>query len=345
MVLSAMLLLFAAAPALVYAQEPDKTDVQPETASAQITEQETKDEELIKEVLTALADPEYETLYSALQGGAVITRGMVGENSRILQKLLVELGCDITVDSSAGPGTFGALNQVRSSFGMADTEKVDAAVLTELLPLLLLARDTDGAYTELLQSYYEEGGTGEEGSRYLYLQGCAYYMTEKYYHAMEAFQESGYSDYEERAAACEQPWPSDGELWHNTDVSGSEMNLVFDVYSDNKAKARCFEVYTQDGTKAAVLFLTGSGKVSTWLPGGSYRIKDAAGDVWYGLQDIFGRNGRYEYMSFHEFEEDEYLTRLDAGYEWTITVNAEQGNPEAAGVGSIDTDWDTWIGN
>ncbi|MBQ9031765.1 MAG: hypothetical protein IJ106_09990 [Parasporobacterium sp.] len=47
-------------------------------------------------------------------------------------------------------------------------------------------------------------------------------------------------------------------------------------------------------------------------------------------------------MSFDEFEEDEYLTWLGAGYEWTITINVTEANPDATGVGSVYSDWDSW---
>lgn len=295
-------------------------------------------EGFLNEVLAALSDPEYESALTALQGGEVITQGMVGENSRILQKMLVEFGCEIDVDSSAGPGTFGALNQVRSAFGLAQADQVDGAVFAEMLLLLLVARDTDGQFESLVNRYY---GEGDSASLYRYLQGCAQYVAGNYYRAKEAFEESQYKDYQARAEACVQPWPGNGELWHNSSVYGSDMHLTFQVNSYDESEGMCFEVYTEDGTKAAVLFLTGSGSVTTMLPGGNYRIKDATGTTWYGLNDAFGRYGSYEYMSFYEFE-DEYLTALDSGYEWTITVNVTEGNPDAAGVGSVNTDWDTW---
>lgn len=331
LVLGSALLITVSFPAQIYAEGAESK------ASVSSASLQTHD---IKEVLTALADPEYDALYSALERGETITQGKVGENSRILQKMLVEFGCDIAIDSSAGPGTFGALNQVRNAFGLANVNLVDTTVAAEMFPLLLIARDTDGTYADLLQSYFEEDE--KEGSHYLYLKGCADFAAGRYYHAMEAFQESGYKDFEERAAACEQPLSSNGELWHNSSISGSDMLLEFEVNSYDESEAMCFEVYTEDGTKAAVLFLTGSGTVSTWLPGGNYRIKDATGKTWYGPDDAFGRQGSYEFMRFYEFDEDEYLTRLDAGYEWTITINVAEGNPDATGVESVDTDWDTW---
>lgn len=48
----------------------------------------------------------------------------------------------------------------------------------------------------------------------------------------------------------------------------------------------------------------------------------------------------YEYMRFDEIDGDEYLTELTSGYEWTISLNVS--NATGTGVGSVDTDWDSW---
>ena len=44
-----------------------------------------------------------------------------------------------------------------------------------------------------------------------------------------------------------------------------------------------------------------------------------------------------------EYEEDEYLTSLDAGYTWTITVNVETAPEDEPGVLSVSSDWENWI--
>ena len=55
---------------------------------------------------------------------------------------------------------------------------------------------------------------------------------------------------------------------------------------------------------------------------------------------MFGREGRYEYMVFEEIEGDDYLTDLEAGYEWTITINVTEST-EGTGVGSEEVDWES----
>ena len=72
------------------------------------------------------------------------------------------------------------------------------------------------------------------------------------------------------------------------------------------------------------------------------RIREAGGTAWYGPRDLFGRDGKYETMVFNEFEEDDYLTELSAGYEWFININPVEETPDSADVGSVNNDWETW---
>ena len=116
------------------------------------------------------------------------------------------------------------------------------------------------------------------------------------------------------------------------------------INSYDESIGRYFKVFAEDGTLAACLFITGSGTVSTSLPGGIYKIMDATGDTWYGTSEAFGPDGYYEYMVFDEVEGDRYLTILDAGYEWTISVNVTE-NTGGTGVGSESFDWDSWTAN
>ena len=292
----------------------------------------------LADVMAALDDPEYEQVLGALRNGETITRDTENANMDVLRKMLTGFGYENDADLRTGAGVFEALNRVRKAFGLPATDQVDAAAFSKLLPLLLLARDTSGTYGELLRGHYEAGEHTE--GRYRYLQGCAYYAAGRYYRAKEAFMESTYGDYEARAAACVQAWPENGELWHNSSVTGNDMLLEFTVNAYDESEGQYYEVYTEDGTRASVLFQKGSGTVSVYLPGGRYRIRDATGTAWYGMKDVFGREGHYEYMRFNEIEGDEYLTELTTGYVWTISIHT--GNETGTNVGSVDTDWDSW---
>ena len=162
----------------------------------------------------------------------------------------------------------------------------------------------------------------------------------KYFSAKEAFESSGYGDWEERAAACVQPMPETGEIWHNENMKSDQMRLDFDVNEIDENVGRYIAVYTEDKELVETLFVKGSGTVETWLPGGNYYVKDASGTAWYGETELFGRDGEYETMVFDEVEGDRYLTVLEEGYAWAITINA--ATDEGQGVGSELNEWGSW---
>ena len=290
------------------------------------------------EILACFNNETYTNTLTSLLEGNVINYSDSSDNAAGLQQVLVDLGCQISVDRQAGPGTFAALNSILTNFGMEETNTVDAEIYWQLLALQLMNTDAETA-DEILPRYYD---TDETGDQYKYLQATTLFVQEKYYRALEAYEESQYGNWEEKAALCQQPWPEDGELWHNSDYDSQEMSLSFVVNSYDNEEGQCFDVYTADGDLVSVLFLTGNGRVKTWLPGGVYRIKNAAGTQWYGITDAFGRDGYYEFMEFYEDESDSYLTWLDAGYEWTITLNVSDAIPEKTNVGTTYSDWENW---
>ena len=297
------------------------------------------EDDKISYVLNALANQNYIDTFTALQSGETIVDGSYSMAAAGLQQTLVDLGCNIDVDGKAGPLTFSALNKVLSFFGMENAEEVDAELYAWLLSICLIAADADTA-RELLYDDY----ASESGSRFDYFRGCTLYAQEYYYQALEAFLASEYGDYKERAEQCVQEWPQNGEIWHNSDYYSKDMYLIFTVNSYDESEGMFFEVYTDSGILVSSLFQTGSGTVYTSLPGGLYRIKDASGKTWYGPGDAFGREGSYEFMSFYEIEDDPYLTYLESGYEWTITVNVTSSTAEGTGVGSVSSDWESWVG-
>ena len=336
-----------AAPEDAVPEEAPAEGMTPEEAAAAAEEAAKAAEEAAKaealaekaaEVLAYLDNETYTDTMTSLMDGSVINYGDYSYDAAGLQQILVDLGCPISVDGNAGPGTFTALNTILTSLGIEETYTADAEIYWQLLALQLMNTDTEAA-DEILPKYYE---SGENSSQYQYVKATLFFTQEKYYRAMEAFEESQYGDWEEKAALCPQAWPADGELWHNSNYYSQQMSLSFEVNSYDEAEGKCFEVYTADGDLASVLFLTGSGTVKTWLPGGAYKIKNAAGTEWYGFTDAFGRYGYYEFMEFDEDESDPYLTWLYSGYEWTITINVTQTDPDTANVGSVYSDWESW---
>lgn len=171
-----------------------------------------------------------------------------------------------------------------------------------------------------------------------YDRACALYDEGKYYSAKEAFEKSAYGDWEQRAAACVQPMPETGELFHDPNMTSDKMILNFIVNEDDANKGWYISVYTKDKKLAETLFVKGGGTIETWLPGGEYYVKDSCGTEWYGEDEQFGPNGRYESMVFNEVEGDPYLTVLEEGYQWDITINAANGTGQS--VGSEEGSWD-----
>lgn len=159
----------------------------------------------------------------------------------------------------------------------------------------------------------------------------------KYYSAKVAFENSGYEDWEQRAAECVQPMPETSELWHNENMYSDTMTLEFNANQDG-GKGMYITVYSEDNEPVVGLFINGSDSIVTNIPAGNYYIKDATGIEWYGGDEQFGPDGYYESMVFDEVEGDRYLTVLDDGYAWAISINT--GSDEGQGVGSEESGWE-----
>ncbi len=300
------------------------------------TAEETQpDEALIGQLLDALDNETYRSTRELLKGGEVVGSGFRGDAGSGVQQMLVDFGCGITVDGIVGSQTIGALHQVQESFGLPTSDSVDLETYDTLLPLLLLTKDEDVA-GDLLYDYFEDkGGAGY----YEYLKGCVLYVQGKYYSAKEAFESSTYGNSEERAVSCLQEWPANGELWENSEVPGSDTSLTFVVNSTDESRGICFEMFTVDGRLASVLLVKGSGSATTYLPVGTYRIRDCYGHEWYGTSEKFGPYGYYyEYLTFSEDEDTMYDAYLDYGsYQLTINASEMQGGTS---VGSTSVGWD-----
>ena len=215
---------------------------------------------------------------------------------------------------------------------------VFALVFTAALGLAGCGGSASSSSASVSGSSEASSSNAEEQGKAEYDRATALFEEGKYYSAKKAFEESGYGDWGQRAAACVQPMPETGELWHNTDLESDEMILSFDVNEQDSNTGWYISVYTEDKKPAATVFVKGSGTVETKLPGGNYYIKDAKGTEWYGEDELFGPDGHYENMIFDEVEGDRYLTALDAGYEWKITI--QNADAQGQGVGSEETGWE-----
>ena len=282
-------------------------------------------EEAIVKTLEALDEPLYKDTYTALLNGESIRNGSYGEVARGVQQTLVDFGQSIGVDGSIGSLTISALNAVQEAFGLEQTDALDATGYGELLECLRLYRDPEAWLTML----------DETDSRPLYLAGCARVLRGEYFQAQECFRMTDYADAEKRADDCKQPWPSTGVIWQDPHLS-SKMNLCFDI-NQSEDTGTFIKIFEGGTELVATLFVGGTGSASLWLPDGTYTIKYASGSDWYGSGDAFGPMGSYQIMTF---DGGSSLVSLDAGYMYTITVDAEDSSPDAESVGSLDTSYE-----
>ena len=180
--------------------------------------------------------------------------------------------------------------------------------------------------------------SSEEAAKAEYDKAVSLFDQGKLYSAKAAFEKSQYKDWEQRAAACAQPMPETGELTHDENMRSDNMILAFTVNATDENKGMYISVYTKDNKPVETLFVKGSGTIETRIPGGEYYVNDASGTEWYGADEQFGPDGHYERMVFDEVESDRYLTVLEEGYQWDITINATTGGGQ--GVGSEESSWE-----
>ena len=291
-----------------------------------------REEVTVDDILSALDNDTYRATYDALLSGEVIAKGSKGDTAKGVQQTLVAFGQNITVDGNVGPKTIAALNAVQEAFGLEQTEALDADGYARLLPRLLIATDPDEAEA-LLRDQMDAG-------EYDYMTACALVAQGKYYSAKQAFEYSGYGDWETRAAACVQPWPKNGVLYKNPDVKGSSTELVVKVNAEPD-RAMLVKVYTASGVLARTMFIGGTGQATCSLPAGVYVVKDGVGSNWYGEEEAFGDwpDGLYEIMTYEDGSQEVNLKR---NYRSTITVNVQEGDPTGEGMGSDPENWETF---
>lgn len=292
---------------------------EPENAEA------TAGEAPVEGVLDALGEDAYRAAYRALSEGSVIRSGSRGDVAWSVQQTLIAFGQQIEADGSIGPRTLGALNAVQRAFGLDETEALDAAGYARLLSRLLILTDEETARGLL------EGALGDE---YEYARGCALLIGGRNFLASEAFRESGFGDWEARAASCAMPWPETGTLWKSGEIRGSDTELRVKVNAPED-RAALVKVYTPDGAPVASLFIGGTGEAAARLPAGEYAVRYGAGTEWFGAEDAFGGEGSYRAMTFGEGSK---AVGLQSGRSYTITVNADADDP-GDGVGTEEARW------
>ncbi len=158
----------------------------------------------------------------------------------------------------------------------------------------------------------------------------------KYFSAYEAFLACEAENREELANACVQTWPRNGEIWRSKTARSGNMELTIKV-NQEKTKAMYIRVFQGD-TPLVGLFVGGTGQATVRLPGGVYTIKDGTGEKWFGIEESFGRYGKYETMTFTN--KNSTSVTLKNGHSYVITINVTNADPNADGVGSQSESWD-----
>ena len=200
----------------------------------------------------------------------------------------------------------------------------------------------DGYYKGPSEDPYEE--TYSEpvyGDEALYNEAMALYDEEKYYSARQKFLMSGYADAEEMAEKCIQAWPSTGEIWHDRSqwLQDMELTIVVNQPEDTGMLIRIFK----DNAPVSSLFLAGSDSVTVRLPGnGYYEIMDGVGYNWYGIEEAFGGDGRYEIMTFDDAGTKRVF--LQSYYAYTLSINVSEPTPGGEDVYSETIDYSKFLG-
>ncbi|HBT95399.1 MAG TPA: hypothetical protein DEB24_04595, partial [Coriobacteriia bacterium] len=115
------------------------------------------------------------------------------------------------------------------------------------------------------------------------------------YGAYLSFKKLGaYSDSTERMAACTTPAPANGTIYFDGGFASSTSELVIDGSSITQASY--FKLYSGD-TLVSTFWVSPAGSVTLGLRSGTYTIKEAWGDPWFGEEVMFGDEGYYTIMT------------------------------------------------
>jgi len=146
---------------------------------------------------------------------------------------------------------------------------------------------------------------------------------QEYYDAYQLFSSlGGFSDADERARACVQPNPKNGELYRNTDFKSKSCSVTIKV--GDTGESLYLKIYTPDDVLVSTVFVASAQKTKVKLPSGSYRMKAAYGVEWFGETDMFGDAGYYEVLIF---EDGTDIDTLSSKYVYTLSfLQQEDGN-------------------
>ena len=281
----------------------------------------------VDDLLDYLGKDAYRDAWEHVDSGESFRSGSKGAPAKGLQSMLVAFGQDISVDGSVGPKTINALKTVQEAYGLEKTDTLDADGFEKLLVRLVAMKGTEKSYT-LVSSFVD-------GDEYDYIRACEYYAQGMYASARYLFQDCSWGDAQKRADACIQTMPKSGVLYRNPDVRGTNTQLCIKV-EDSPNTGMYVKVYTTKGVLARTMFIKGSSQTTVSMPAGTYVVKTATGSNWYGEEEAFGKEGRYQIMTSSSGEQE---FQFQKDYIRTFKFNVKEIDPNASSLGSDRENW------
>ncbi len=223
-----------------------------------------------------------------------------------------------------------ALEMYRSCGGVLDSADMITECENRLVYLSAVAlmgekkwEDAAAALQNLADNFYRDSSDLllECNTRTAYASAEKLLKDKKYYDAYKKFMSlkgkkyEGMEDPEKKAKSCIQKQPSAGEVYHNPSYSNNNVQLTI----DNKGFMNSFVKLIIGDDLVVSVFIPADGKVSFWLPSGTYKMKRAYGENWFGTTDLFGDEGYYWTCKFGGKES----FTLENGYAYTISTGGE----------------------
>ena len=169
-----------------------------------------------------------------------------------------------------------------------------------------------------------------------YQEACALADAGLYYSAAQAFGESGFGDWDQKAEECVQH-PSSREVWEASWQSDDSVYLNVRVNQSEDALTQ-LNFYSR-GEWVAALLLKGSGEYRLSPQAGECTILAATGKTWYGFREGFGRDGSYQTLTFEDGGE---TTDLYYWTEYSLSLHvsaSDEGDP----VGGKKSSWENFV--
>ena len=156
-----------------------------------------------------------------------------------------------------------------------------------------------------------------------YEEAQAYYDKGEYYKAMAAWREiANWKDSSAKAAQCEQPMPANGSM----KTGSGSITMTIKAPASRNALLR---IYNSSNEVVAQIFVAAGSSSTIKVNPGTYTMKAAYGDKWYGDIDLFGGEGKY--IQLKNGSSTEFT--LKKNYKYTLTLaTGSTGNVGSDGV-------------